>query len=87
MRAGWLCGPVRPDKLPVNDDKMIRPPRSQVPALLAVDCAEHERDAVWSLVRWGYEEVRKKLRILLLARSAGEWWQPVHGKSRAVREP
>ena len=76
-RAGWLCGVVRPDTLPVKDGNQIRPPQLKVPALVVMDYAERERQAVLSLMRWGCGESHQRLRILLLARSAGEWWQLV----------
>jgi hypothetical protein len=77
QRDGWLSGVVRPDTLPVKDGNLIRPPRLQVPALVVMDYADRERQAVLSLVRWGLQGLCQKLRILLLARSAGEWWQLV----------
>jgi hypothetical protein len=85
-RAGWLCGSVRPDKLPVQDGNLIRPPQLKVPALVVMDYAEHERQAVLSLVRWGCGEARQRLRILLLARSAGEWWQLVDDAAAVDRK-
>jgi hypothetical protein len=82
---GWLCGLVVPARLPGESSTGLHLPRLRVPALLVVDYAEHHRGAVLDLIRWGAAEVHepKKLRVLLLARSAGEWWQLAHDDAQA----
>lgn len=61
------------------------------PLLLVVDYAETRLDQLLELLRlfgtMAGTGVGPPVRLLMLARSDGEWWQHVCRKSRALREP
>ncbi|WNZ14249.1 tetratricopeptide repeat protein [Streptomyces sp. 11x1] len=61
------------------------------PLLLVVDYAETRHEQLIELLRlFGTSAARgtgPPVRLLMLARSAGEWWQDLRRKSRALREP
>lgn len=61
------------------------------PLLLVVDYAEARHEQLIELLRlFGALAARgtgPPVRLLMLARSAGEWWQDLRRKSRALREP
>jgi len=84
---GWMAGFV--EHLPAQVDDTQRRQRSQAvrqlvelgedPGLLLVlDYAEGRQDELLELAQWieaRPEPARRPVRLVLLARSAGEWWQ------------
>ena len=71
-RAGWIAGLVADDP---PKDVMDRLSQTASPVVLAVDYAETRTDQVRRLVLAAWHRAEgPPIRLLLLARSAGEWW-------------
>jgi tetratricopeptide (TPR) repeat protein len=80
---GWLCVRAEEGAEPgvIGDQRAARP---SVPLLLVVDYAE-ARTGLDMLLR-AAERVEGRVRVLLLARQAGDWWKRLQGGGAAVRD-
>jgi hypothetical protein len=82
-KAQWQAGLALPYLLSGELSIARSVGKGKVPILVVIDYAEQHRDVVLKLVRWGIGEHSRKIRILLLSRAAGEWWQLVHDDEQA----
>jgi len=80
MRAqGWLAGTVSEDS---GSEVFTRIARIQTPLLLVVDYAEAQTGSLVALAKvFTRRSVDARVRLLLLARSVGEWLQELHDHS------
>ncbi|MET9095219.1 serine protease [Streptomyces cyaneofuscatus] len=85
-RAGWAAGFLA-DRSDIGRlDAFLR--ASSVPVLLVLDYAEFRtaqvREVVTALAGAAGRGARRPVRVLLLAREAGEWWSTVSEQARAA---
>ncbi|MGV9812183.1 trypsin-like peptidase domain-containing protein [Streptomyces cellulosae] len=84
---GWITGMVqaeRADKLPA--DPLERLESCRLPLLLIVDYAETRPDVVQRLIEAVDPYEGPKLRLLMLARSPGKWWERLWGSTWQLQE-
>ncbi|QXE33218.1 tetratricopeptide repeat protein [Streptomyces sp. GMY02] len=85
-RAGWAAGFLADRGDMGRLDAFLR--ASLVPVLLVLDYAElrtaQVREVVTALARPARRGARRPVRVLLLAREAGEWWSTVSEQARAA---
>jgi hypothetical protein len=82
---GWCAGFLnsRPDKVPTQIWAALL--SGQCPKLIVVDYAENRREDVHALLTNGLSgSASGRIRIVLLARAASEWWNRLKGESDGV---
>ena len=86
MRAqNWLTGWLKPSPVEQADYKLVR--QNGEPLLLVIDYAETKADEVARLLGTLLEgQSAAPVRVLLLARSSGEWWERVQTAAPGIRE-
>ncbi|MFI1365249.1 serine protease [Streptomyces griseochromogenes] len=85
--TGWITGMVqaeRTEKLPA--DPLERLDSCRLPLLLIVDYAETRPDVVQRLLEAVDPYEGPKVRLLLLARSPGKWWESLWGSTWQLQE-
>ncbi len=83
-RRGWIAGFLRDGADPAHIEPALAAAR---PVLIAVDYAENRVPQVAALLARVKERSREyAVRVLLLARGAGDWWQRTLPESSAVAE-
>ncbi|MFE4827673.1 trypsin-like peptidase domain-containing protein [Streptomyces sp. NPDC056672] len=85
--GGWVTGMVqaeRADKLPA--DPLERLDSCRLPLLLIVDYAETRPDVVRRLLEAVDPYEGPKVRLLMLARSPGKWWESLWGSTWQLQE-
>ena len=85
--AGWITGMVQAEeaeKLPA--DPLERLGSCRLPLLLIVDYAETRPDVVRSLLQKVDPYEGPEVRLLMLARSPGKWWQELWGSTWQLQE-
>jgi tetratricopeptide (TPR) repeat protein len=83
---GWHAGFLRPDRTAEDLDPLLE---GTAPRLVVVDYAETRLEAVEPLllkIGLAAEKGEPKLRLVLLARRAGDWWPNLSRKGRAVED-
>jgi|GEM_PF-1585834 len=81
----WLTGWLKPSPEEQADYRLVRQTRE--PLLLVIDYAETRADEVARLLGTLLEgQTAAPVRVLLLARSSGEWWERVKTATPGVRE-
>jgi tetratricopeptide (TPR) repeat protein len=80
---GWLCARVEEGAEPsvVDDERAVKP---GAPLLLVVDYAE-ARSGLDGLLS-AAARIKDRVRVLMLARKAGDWWKRLQGGGAAVRD-
>jgi tetratricopeptide (TPR) repeat protein len=86
LEQGWLAGFLKPDLAPEVISALAALTK---PVLIVVDYAETRPDTVTKLIDTLTEKrTRKRWRVLLVARTTGDWWPylptQVHGEAEAV---
>lgn len=86
--AGWLAGEVRSEDDGDPKDLWQRLEARGGPRLLLIDYAETRRALVAPLLRWMRHGDAKgeAVRVLLVARAAGDWWDLLKMEDRHVEE-
>lgn len=85
--TGWITGMVQAEqavKLPA--DPLERLESCRLPLLLIVDYAETRPDVVQRLLEKVDPYEGPKVRLLMLARSPGKWWENLWGSTWQLRE-
>jgi tetratricopeptide (TPR) repeat protein len=72
LDEGWVSGWFRRDHLTEPDYRLLS--GNRLPLLLIVDYAENRPDHVRKLIMAAAAHQGAPLRVLLIARSTGEWW-------------
>jgi tetratricopeptide (TPR) repeat protein len=81
----WLAGWLKPSPEERADYRLVRQTRE--PLLLVIDYAETRADEVVRLLGTLLEgQTAAPVRVLLLARSSGEWWERVKTSTPGIRE-
>jgi TPR repeat protein len=78
-RKGWVAGLVH-ERVPADVIRRLTDTRARV--LLAVDVAEARGDQIIALIEaaWRRPEPSPKIRLLMMARSDGDWWDQLRRK-------
>jgi TPR repeat protein len=78
-RDGWVAGLVH-ERTPAEVIRRLTD--TSVPVLLAVDVAEARGDQIIALIEaaWRRPEPSPAIRLLMLARSEGDWWDQLRRK-------
>ncbi|MFE1444626.1 trypsin-like peptidase domain-containing protein [Streptomyces sp. NPDC058739] len=87
LAMGWITGMVQADqadRLPI--EPMARLGSCELPLLLIVDYAETRPDVVQHLLRTVSTEAGHTVRLLMLARSPGKWWESLWGSTWQLQE-
>ena len=86
-RSGWVIGHLGEQSrdLRANHEIFARLQGCGRPLLIVVDYAETRTDQIADLVRLAGRP-RAAIRILLLARSAGDWWETLRASSYELSE-
>jgi len=82
--SGWRAGFLRPEAAGASQElwpALIQQPQ---PLLLIVDYAETRRVELVSLLRAAGQAASARVRIILLARSAGDWWDAMKREGHGV---
>ncbi|MGW2219454.1 trypsin-like peptidase domain-containing protein [Nonomuraea sp. NPDC001684] len=81
-REGWVTGQVVAESAAVLPEEPLSRLRAcDLPLLLVVDYAETRPDVVRRLIENVGVDDGSAVRVLMLARSAGQWWQRLTAKS------
>ena len=84
-RQNWLTGWLKPSPEEQADYRLVR--QTHEPLLLIIDYAETRTEEVSRLLGTLLEgQTAAPVRVLLLARSSGEWWERVKTATPGVRE-
>jgi tetratricopeptide (TPR) repeat protein len=86
----WTSGLLRDHEMRNAPDEALRRLVSSGNVLVIVDYAETRRDDVARLLQAAEDADVRRLRIVLLARSAGDWWDALlrmRGRARDLLEP
>ncbi|MFH9829672.1 trypsin-like peptidase domain-containing protein [Streptomyces bobili] len=87
VRAGWIAGLVKAQSpAELDPDVLARLTSCEVPLLLVVDYAETRPDVVRVLLERIKDDEPPPVRLLLLARSPGQWWQSLWSSCELLQE-
>lgn len=73
--SGWRAGFLRAEAAGASQELWPALIRQTQPLLLIVDYAETRRGELVSLLRASGQAESARVRIILLARAAGDWWK------------
>lgn len=82
-QEGWRSGFMAPrlrDGLPTGWEELFQ---VESPLFLVIDYAEHRRDLLLALLREAKAVTSFPVRILLLARAGGDWWELLKGEEQS----
>jgi Trypsin-like peptidase domain len=82
--SGWRAGFLRAEAAGASEELWLALIRQPQPLLLIVDYAETRRRELVSLLRAASQAASTRVRIILLARAAGDWWEAMKREGHGV---